>query len=62
VLSVRLPWYALPVLAAIPLAAKIPVSDKSAVWLQAILLSAVTVAFAVGAIYLSWRINGWSAL
>ena len=61
VLTVRLPWYVLPVLAAIPLAAKLPVSDKSAVWLQAILLSAATVAFAAGAVYLSWRINGWSA-
>lgn len=61
VLTVRLPWYVLAVLAAIPLAAKLPVSDKSAVWLQAILLSAATVAFAAAAAYLSWRINGWAA-
>jgi hypothetical protein len=60
VLTVKLPWYVLAVLAAIPLAAKLPVSEKSAVWLQAILLSAATVAFAAGAVYLSWRINGWA--
>jgi len=61
VLTVKLPWYVLPVLAAIPLAAKLPVSVKSAVWLQTVLLSAATIACALGAVYLSWRINGWAA-
>jgi hypothetical protein len=61
VLGGRLPWYALAVLAAIPLAAKLPVSDRSPVWVQATLLSAATLACALAAAYLSWRINGWSA-
>lgn len=61
VLSGKLPWYTLAVLAAIPLAAKLPASDKSPVWVQATLLSAATLALAMGAVYLSWRIYGWSA-
>jgi hypothetical protein len=61
VLTGKLPWYALAVLAVIPLAAKLPVSDKSPVWVQATLLSAATLACALGAAYLSWRINGWAA-
>ena len=62
VLTTNLPWYALAALSAIPLAAKFPVSDNSAVWVQATLLSAATLACALGAVYLSWHINGWSAL
>jgi hypothetical protein len=61
VLTEKLPWYALAVLAVIPLAAKLPVSDKSPVWVQTTLLSAATLACAVGAAYISWRINGWAA-
>lgn len=61
VLTIRLPWYVLAVLAAIPLAAKLPASDRSPVWVQATLLSAATLACAAGAAYLSWRIHGWSA-
>jgi hypothetical protein len=61
VLSVKLPWYALAPLAAIPFIAKIPVSEKSPVWVHATLLSFATLVFATGAIYLSWRVNGWSA-
>lgn len=61
VLTAKLPWYVLAVLAAIPLVAKLPVSEKSAVWVQAILLSAATLACAFSAVYLSWRINGWAA-
>ncbi len=61
VLTTNLPWYTLAVLAVIPLAAKLPVSDKSSVWAQATLLSAATLAFALLAAYLSWRLNGWTA-
>ena len=57
VLTAQLPWYALPVLAAIPLAGGLPVSGKMAVWLQTVLLSAATLSCAAGAVYLSWRIN-----
>ena len=58
VLSTQMPWYALAVLAAIPLLAKIPVSEKSALWVQSLLLSVVTLAVAAGAIYLTWRVAG----
>lgn len=61
VLTMKLPWYVLVPLAAIPLAAKLPVSDKSAVWVQATLLSAATLACALSAAYFSWHVKGWSA-
>ena len=58
VLTAQLPWYALPVLAVIPVAAKIPLPAKQALWLQTLLLSAVTLACAAGAVYLTWRVAG----
>ena len=58
VLTTQLPWYALPVLAIIPLAAKIPVPEKRGLWLQSLLLSIATLAFAAGAIYLTWYVAG----
>lgn len=58
VLTAQLPWYALLVLAVIPLAAKIPVSEKWALWLQSLLLSVATLACAAGAVYLTWRVAG----
>jgi hypothetical protein len=58
VLTAQLPWYALPVLAAIPLVGTLPVSVKMALKLQAALLSIATLACAASAVYLSWRING----
>lgn len=58
VLTAQLPWYALPVLAAIPLAAKIPVPAKGALWVQSVLLSVATLACAAGAVYLTWRVAG----
>jgi len=58
VLTTQLPWYALIALAAIPPVAKIPVSEKSALWLQSILLSAATLPCAAGAVYLTWRVAG----
>ena len=61
VLSTKLPWYTLLPLAIIPLAAKLPASDKSPVWIQATLLTTATLLCAVAAAYLSWRLYGWSA-
>ncbi|MBI1173699.1 MAG: hypothetical protein GC139_00345 [Sideroxydans sp.] len=58
VLTAELPWYALFALAAIPLAAKIPVPAKQPLWLQSMLLSALTLACAALAIYLTWRVAG----
>jgi len=58
VLTAQLPWYALPALAVIPLAAKIPLPAKAALWLQSLLLSALTLSCAAGAIYLTWRVAG----
>jgi hypothetical protein len=61
VLSGKLPWYILSVFALIPLTAKLPVADRSAVWVQATLLTTATLAVALGAVYISWRIHGWHA-
>ena len=61
ILSAKLPWYALLPLAVIPLAAKLPVSDRSPVWIQATLLCCAALLCAVGAAYISWRIHGWAA-
>lgn len=58
VLTAQLPWYALPVLAGIPLVAKIPVSEKTGLWLQSLLLSIATLACAAGAIYITWYVAG----
>lgn len=58
VLTAQLPWYSLPAIAVIPLAAKIPVSERTGVWLQSFLLSALTMACAATAIYLTWRVAG----
>ncbi len=58
VLSARLPWYALPALAVIPLAGKLPVSKRMALWLRTAWLCAVTLGFAAVAVYLAWRSNG----
>lgn len=58
VLSAELPWYTLPVLGMIPLAAKIPLPAKQLLWLQSVLLSVVTLTFAAGAVYLTWRVAG----
>ncbi|BBJ22376.1 hypothetical protein [Candidatus Nitrotoga sp. AM1P] len=58
VLTAQLPWYALTVLAGIPLAAKIPVSEKMGLWLQSLLLSIATLACAAGATYITWYVAG----
>lgn len=58
VLSAQLVWYALPLLAAIPLAAVLIPLPKQSVWIQSLLLSLATFACAGSAIYLAWRAAG----
>jgi hypothetical protein len=53
VLSHHLPWYALPLLAAIPLAAWIMPLPKASALLQSLLLSIVTFGLAAGVLYFS---------
>lgn len=58
VLGASLPWYSLPLLAAIPLAAwLIPLPRLSAL-LQSLVLSIATFGLAAGAVYLAWRSSG----
>jgi hypothetical protein len=54
----QLPWYSLPALAFIPLAARMPAPERSALWIQAVTLSACTVAVAAAAIALTWLSGG----
>lgn len=61
VLSGKFPWYVLLPLAVIPLAAKLPASDRQSVWIQATLLTSATLICAMAAMYLSWRLHGWTA-
>lgn len=58
VLSAQLVWYALPLLAAIPLAATLIPLPKQSVWIQSLLLSLATFTCAGSAIYLAWRAAG----
>jgi hypothetical protein len=51
----QLPWYALIVLGAIPLAARLPASDRMPVWAQAFIVSAYGFAVACVAFLLTWR-------
>lgn len=54
----QLPWYTLVVLAFIPLAARLPAPEKSPLWLQAVTVSAYTLAVAAAAIALTWQSGG----
>jgi hypothetical protein len=58
VLTAQLPWYTLPVLGLIPLAARIRIFERHALWLQSIAASVVPMACAVFAVYLTWRVAG----
>lgn len=49
------PWYTLPVLSLIPLAALVPVPEKWSVRMQTLALTLLTFACAAGAIYLTWK-------
>ena len=58
VLSAKLPWYALPILAAIPIAAwLLPLPGRSP-RIQSLLFAMLAFAFAGGAIYVTWRAAG----
>jgi hypothetical protein len=58
VLGARLPWYSLPVLAAIPIAAWLVPLPRLPALLQSLLLSLVTFGLAAAAVYLAWRSAG----
>lgn len=54
----QLPWYSLLALAFIPLAARLPAPEKSPLWVQAVTISACTLAVAAAAIALTWQSGG----
>ena len=51
----QLPWYALVVLGFIPLAVRLPASDRLPVWTQALIVSAYGFAVAFVAFVLTWQ-------
>lgn len=57
-LSAKLPWYALPVLAAIPFAAWLTPLPRQSTRIQILLLTLLTFAFAGTAIFVTWRVAG----
>ncbi len=56
----KLPWYALLVLALVPLGARLPVPARAPVWLQAVLLSVYCFAIGAAACALAWPAGGIS--
>jgi hypothetical protein len=58
VISAQLPWYTLPILATIPLAAWLVPLPHSSIRIQSLVLLLLTCALAAGAIYLTWRVAG----
>ncbi|MFZ5525001.1 MAG: hypothetical protein ACOY9D_13115 [Pseudomonadota bacterium] len=58
VLSARLPWYALIMLAAIPLAARLVPLPGNSIRMHSLLLLMLTFFIAGGAVYLTWRTAG----
>jgi len=58
VLGAKLPWYALIVLAGIPLVARLAPIPGDSVRIQSLLLIPLTFVFAIAAIYLTWRVAG----
>lgn len=54
-LLAQLPWFALPVLALIPLAVRVPVPQGLPAWAQAVLLSVYAALVAVVAFFVSWQ-------
>ena len=51
----KLPWYALLVLALVPVGARLPVLEKAPVWLQAVLLSLYCFVIGAAACTLAWK-------
>lgn len=58
VLSANLPWYALPILAAIPLAARLTPLPNQSPRIQSLIFTLVSAVFAACAVYLTWRVAG----
>ncbi len=58
VLSARLPWYALIMLAAIPLAARLMPLPGNSIRTNGLLLMLPTITLAAGAVFLTWRSAG----
>lgn len=58
VLSAKLPWYVLPILAAVPLVAWLVPLPKMSVRIQSLLLTILTFTLVGVAIYLTWRVAG----
>jgi hypothetical protein len=58
VLSAQLPWYALPILAAIPVSAWLIPLPKQSMRIQIMVLSVMEFAIAGGAIFATWRVAG----
>ena len=58
VLSANLPWYVLPVLAAIPLAAWLVPLPRQSMRIQIPVLTLLTFAIAAAAVYMTWRVAG----
>lgn len=58
VLSARLPWYALAILACIPVVARLVPMPLLTVRIQSLLLTLLTSTIAAGAIYVTWRVAG----
>jgi len=53
-LDAQQPWYILPILGLIPIAALIPAPERWGVRLRTLTLSSATLACAAGAVYLAW--------
>ena len=53
-LLAKMPWYALAVLALVPVAVRLPVPERAPAWGQAIVASIYTLAVAGGACWLAW--------
>ena len=58
VLSAQLPWYALPILAAIPVTAWLVPLPKQSLRIQIVLLTLLTFGIAGGAVFATWRAAG----
>jgi hypothetical protein len=58
VLSAQLPWYALAILAGIPIAAWLMPLPKQSVRVQILLLTFVAFLFVAGALFVTWRVAG----
>jgi len=53
-----LPWYALPILAIIPLLACVPLPEQKPIWIKIALLVSATVPAAAVAIFITWWVEG----